>query len=93
MKNYPACRVINSILSVESKPPNSDFYQNDFVSAGIPNAWPTFCQILVALDQLESPYKASIMLQNIVSMKNNIILVLIFTEIQGFAIKQMLKMS
>ena len=39
-----------------SKPCNSDFYQNDFfIDAGITNAWHTFCQILVALDQLEPP--------------------------------------
>ena len=44
-----------------------------FVNAGIPNAWCTFCQILVALDELEPPEKASVMLQNIVSMKSSII--------------------
>ena len=52
-------------------------YQNDFVNVGIPNTWRTFYQILVALDQLELPYKASVMLQNIVSMKDTISLVLI----------------
>ena len=61
----------------ESKPCNSDFYQNDFCQCEIPNHWRTFCQILVALGQLEPLYKASIMLQNIVSMKDTIILVLV----------------
>ena len=31
------------------------FTKRFFVNAGIPNAWHTFCQILVALDQLEPP--------------------------------------
>ena len=48
-----------------------------FVNAGIPNVWLTFSQTLLALDQLEPPLKASIMLQNIVSMKDTIVLVLI----------------
>ena len=68
----------NVIFGRESTPCNSDFYQNGFLSTreyqmhGIHSV-----QILVALDQLEPPYKASIMLQNIVSMKDAIILVLI----------------
>ena len=33
------------------------FTKTTFVNAGIPNAWRTFCQILVALDQLEPPLK------------------------------------
>ena len=34
---------------------SSDFTKRLFVIAGIPNAWHTFCQILVALDQSEPP--------------------------------------
>ena len=42
------------IVGPESKPRNSDFYKKLFVNAGIPNAWRTFCQILEALDQLDT---------------------------------------
>ena len=68
------------IVGQDSKPRTSDYYQNDFVTAGIPNTWRTFCQILVSLNPLEPPKKASIILQNIVSMKNSIILVLILPK-------------
>ena len=53
------------------------FTKTTFVNEGIPSAWSTFCLILEALDQLELPKKASIMLQIIVSMKISIIAVLI----------------
>ena len=57
------------------------FYKNYLLSTGeSPNAWRTFCQILVALDQFEPPLKALIMLQNIVSMKDTIILVLVWSR-------------
>ena len=69
--------ITNSILSVRSQNLATPIFTKLFVNAGIPKAWRTFCQILVALDQLEPPYKASNMLQNILSMKDTIILVLI----------------
>ena len=34
------------------------FTKTTFCNAGIPKAWLTFCQILVALDQLEPPLKS-----------------------------------
>ena len=66
---------LTHISSIGSQNLTVNFTKTTFCQ--IPNAWPTFCKILVALDQLEPPKKASIMLQNIASMKYTIILVLI----------------